>query len=391
MVPVTEDAAQRSHVRVPVDRRARQRLHHDRVQALAKMGGQRLRRARARQRSGPANRALAGRTRRFVEQGALEVDDRVRRAHVRVLAAKQFEQHDAQRVNVACDARLLVLPLLGTGIAGRQSMSRHAPDSGNVAAGEPALELAGEAKVQQLDLAVSANQHIGWLQIVVKQLSAVDVLHSAQQLIEQAQATSQTQALVVSMLEQVLSRHMLHRQKGCSAGRCTRVQQSGNMGVRQLAQDAPLVQQQPGQWFMAGCCKWQLQRHPLRHRAIAAFGQPNLAHAPQPNAPQQAPGADASPGMASGRCRTRFLSRTKDGGTSGQEMVALQTLPLIEQAAQRIHQPCRKPKLAQPRLTMAGIQIQRQAHQVEKAGPIVRCNGRVHGPARPCQSWRSRL
>ncbi|MDP1691838.1 MAG: hypothetical protein Q8L49_07825 [Burkholderiaceae bacterium] len=204
-----------------------QGLEHDAVEVTAQ---------RAHQRVADGQHA-AGARRRLVQHGLQHLARAVGRVSARAAAGEQLEQQQAQRVHVGGHAQRFAAHLLGAGVVGRE---RAFAGLGERRVGVfQRVQRLGDAEVQQLDLALGRDQHVGRLQVAVHQQGAVRNGDGVGQLQKQGQALGQRPP--GAGLGQGLAVHALHHEAGNASGAALGVDQPRDVRMLQPRQRALLA------------------------------------------------------------------------------------------------------------------------------------------------------
>ena len=145
------------------------------------------------------------------------------------------------------------------------------------------LEQLGDAEVEQPDLALRRHQHVGGLEVAVHHQTPMRVRHRGQDLEEQLQPRADPEPRLSRMHVDGTALHVLEREVRLAAGCDARVQQPGDVGMREGGEDLPLaLQPLPERRRQPGHTR-ELEGHrPARHH-VGPLGEPHRAHPPSPS------------------------------------------------------------------------------------------------------------
>jgi hypothetical protein len=208
-----------------------------------------------------------------------------------VPATQQHVEERAQRVDVRGDGDRAAADLLGRGEGRREDVSAVAREGDGLAPRLP-FEQLGDAEVEQLHLAVRADQHVRGLEVAVHDQVRVRVRHRGEHVQEQADARVHAQPVAVAVAVDVLSLDVLQQQVGLAHGRHAGVGEPCDVRVREARQDGSFAQEP----FLADPAHEvgveQLHRGAAPEPAVAALGQPDRAHPPPSDEGHEGVGAD---------------------------------------------------------------------------------------------------
>ena len=239
----------------------------------------------------------------------------------RMRAGQQPVQHHAQLPEVGGGGDRRVVQLLRRCVLEGQ---RAVVGGGDLAA----LQLLGDAEVQQLDPAVAVHQQVGGLEVAVHHQVAVRVADRVQHLQEQHHALAQAQ---LARVAPAVDRHAvdpLHHEIRLALCADAAVQQGGDIGMLQAGQDLALAQEAFARHLRVRAAADQLERGLLRVGAVVALDQVDGAHAAAAQDADHAPCADARADQAvafafirTGQCFApgrRAIERIGGGGIGGE-------------------------------------------------------------------------
>ena len=158
--------------------------------------------------------------------------------------------------------------------------------------GIAALELLGDAEVEQLDPAVAVDQQVRGLEVAVHHQVAMRVAHRIEHLQEQHHALAQAQAARVAPAIDGLALDAFHHEVRFAVAADAAVEQDGDVRMLQAGQDLPFAQETFARRGRIGAGADQLERRPLRVRTIAALDRVHRAHAAVADGADDPPCAD---------------------------------------------------------------------------------------------------
>ena len=211
------------------------------------------------------------------------------RASVGPLARQHHVQQHPEAVNVGGGADGFTAHLFGAGVVrgvGALTGGRQ-PGIGTF----QRVDGLGDAKVQQLDVALCGDQHIAGLQIAVHQQVAVRMRHGIRQLQEELQSRVYRKAF--AGLVDGPAPHVFHHEVGQTVGRAAGVDEVRDVRVLQPRQRLLLLRKPRQHGHAVHAALEHLHRHLAAVGAISAFGQPHVPHATGTQALAQLPGAQA--------------------------------------------------------------------------------------------------
>ena len=363
--PLRQHAAQvvgkTLHAAVAVGGVALQGVQQHGVEVARQLPAQRLHAARQPQRGLCfVDARLAGRGRRFFQQGQGLARARLGAGFERAPAGQQFIQHHAERIDVGGGADRAAQHLLGCGVLRRVGVGVRA-----VAVAQRGRRRAGvvvqqprHAKVQQLGAAAAIHQDVAGLDVPVHHQLPVCVRHRFADLQHQPQTLRHAELPGVGVIAQVQALHPFHDEVGAPLVVNAGVVQARDVRVLQPCADLPFARHALRQAGALGQAR-QLQRHFTLEDAVGALGQPDAAHAAAADLVLQAVGADdlAAEGVDRGV------------GQAWQRGQALVAVALCSQRAQQVRQQglCRRRQLLQPGFALGHRQC--QCH-IEQAAEI---------------------
>jgi len=145
------------------------------------------------------------------------------------LAGNQFAEHNAERVDIGGGRDWFAAALFGRSISGRER--------GQVRLQRIRIvEQFGDAEIQQLDLAIVRNEHVGRLQVAMHDQRAMRGFDRAADLQEQCHALSQVESAPARVFGQRLSLDQLERDVGDAAFGHAAFDEACDAGMAQLRQ-----------------------------------------------------------------------------------------------------------------------------------------------------------
>ena len=155
-----------------------------------------------------------------------------------------------------------------------------------------ALELLGDAEVEQLDPAVAIDQQVGRLEVAMHDQVAMRITHRVQHLQEQHHALAQAEAARIAPSVDGFAIDALHHEIRFAVGADAAIEQGGDVGMLQAGQDLPFAQETFARDRRIGARADQLERGLLRVRAVTAFDRMHRAHAAAADGADDLPRAD---------------------------------------------------------------------------------------------------
>ena len=213
--------------------------------------------------------------------------------HARVLAGQQQVQQQAERVDICGRRDGVAVRLLRRGVLRREHAPAIASDLGGLRRRIFGIEQLGDAEIEQLDLPRGIDHHVAGFQVAVHDELRVRMLHRLQHLTEERKARALVQPPRVAKGIDALAGHMLEHEVGLALLGDPGIDEARDVRVRQPRQDRALAPEARGQRALKQAGVQQLDRRAGLEAPVAAFSQPDRAHAALAQRLEQRIGADA--------------------------------------------------------------------------------------------------
>ena len=210
---------------------------------------------------------------------------------VRPLAREQFEQHDAERIDVRRGAHRIAAQLLRRGVRRRQWTVLRV--DGLRRAAVRIVEEFGDAEIEQLRFAVGGDQNVRRLDVAMDDELAVRELHRRADIAEQRDAFFDAQLALRGVAQQRFAVDVFHREVRTSIVGDAAVEQARDVRMFETREDLPLAQETRLHRIGIHAALDDLQRGALLELSVGAFGEQHHAHAAAAEFAQHAPRADA--------------------------------------------------------------------------------------------------
>ncbi|MFO1425682.1 MAG: hypothetical protein U1F11_01640 [Steroidobacteraceae bacterium] len=303
---------------------------------------------------------------------------------------EQLVEHDAERVDVACDRDRLREDLLGRGVVGRERPARLARERG-VRRAVLAQQLR-RTEVEQPYLAGGGHEDVGGLEVAVHDEPPVRIGHGARDLQEQAQALPHPERVLVGVAVDGLAIDELHCDPRAAALADAGIVEARDVRVLQGGQAVALLAQ-PLRDARRPVVQRQLERDLALQRAVGALGEPHRAHAAAPELVHEPVGAERLPGP--GRIRVRAERLRQHAGDRAAHEALGGSAAAGEQLAQHRQELLVRGRAArEPGVELRRRLRERLAQQRIDATPACRIGRRARGhaqrPSMPASSSRAR-
>ena len=268
-----------------------QRLQHDIVEIAAQLAPQRRRRGLAR------GRGFAVFGHALARAHRLGAADRVFQCLLRhvgdalcALAGQQFVEQQAELIDIGRGRCRLAVYLLRRGVVGREHPQRGAGQ--RLLAQRFVGQRLGDAEIQQLRLAVGADDDIAGLDVAMRDQIAVRVRDRLRHLYEQRDALIDAQPLAVAGAVDRFAFDIFHHQIRPTLRVAAAVEQPRDAFVIQRRQDLSFLLETAQEFVGVGARAQQFHRAVLAEPAFAAFDEIHRAHAAAAQRAQCVPHAD---------------------------------------------------------------------------------------------------
>ena len=201
-----------------------------------------------------------------------------------MLAAEEDVQEHAERIHVGRGGDLSAGHLLRRRVLGRERRSAIAGQRARLGGlrmpplGIP-LEQLGDPEVEQLDLPIDPDQHVGRLDVAVHDQVGVRVGDSLQHIEEQAETGLDSQRMFAAVTVDAEAVHVLEHEVRLARRRHSRIDEVRDVRVGEPGENVALAPEP----LFAGAPQQrevqQLDRRAPFEAAVAALGQPHAAHA----------------------------------------------------------------------------------------------------------------
>ncbi len=216
-------------------------------------------------------------------------------------------EQDAERVHVRGGRDGLAEDLLRSGVARREHALLDLREVGGARLGREDL---GDPEVEQLDLAVFRDEHVGGLDVAVDDEAPVRGVHRVAARRDQVQALVERESVLADELRDRLAFDQFQHEIR-TAVRRPAVEQPRDVGMVEAGEELPLLHEAPPDSLGVDPFAQQLQGDALLVLAVAPLGDPDLAHASTSEQGDENVGADRLARRAVGFGRRMRAERTQ--------------------------------------------------------------------------------
>ncbi len=231
-----------------------------------------------------------GRGRRFfLADGAEPFGGGVLGGGVGAALGEEFEEDDAEGVDIGAGGDGVGGDLFGAGVAGGEEDL----GGGGLGRGEGVVEKFGDAEVEEFGFAALVDEDIGGFEVAMDDEVGVGEGDGGAELAEQEEALPEEEVVLVAELVEGDAVDELHGEIGLAVGGDAAIEEAGDGRVFEAGKDLAFAEEAEAGGFGVEGAEEEFDGGFLLEAAFVAGGEEDFAHAAGADAGFEAPGADA--------------------------------------------------------------------------------------------------